>query len=75
MYAVVEYNDYRKEQRFEVISVTDDIEYAKKLAFQNAKKALPDDEWNYKITSKLCFYICQFFSLPFNHCFYILSVP
>lgn len=52
MYAVVEYNDYRKEQSFEVILTTDDVEYAKKLAFQNAKKALPDDEWNYKITSK-----------------------
>ena len=55
MYAVVEYNDYRKEQSFEVIATTDDIEYAKKVAFQNAKKNLPKDRINsiYKITTKI----------------------
>ena len=36
MYAVVEYNDYRKEQSFEVITTTDDMAYAKKVAFQYA---------------------------------------
>jgi hypothetical protein len=30
MYAVVEYDDYRKEQSFEVIMTTDDVNYAKK---------------------------------------------
>jgi hypothetical protein len=36
MYAVVEYNDYRKEQSFDVTMTTDDVEYAKKVAFQYA---------------------------------------
>ena len=36
MYAVVEYNDFRKEQSFEVITTTDDVDYAKKVAFQYA---------------------------------------
>ena len=55
MYAVVEYNDYRKEQSFEVIATTDDVEYAKKVAFQNAKKNLPKDTSDsiYKITTKI----------------------
>jgi hypothetical protein len=30
MYALVEYNDYRKEQSFELITTTNDVEYAKK---------------------------------------------
>ena len=55
MYAVVKYNDYRKEQSFEVIMATSDVEYAKKIAFQNAKKKLPKDTNDYicKITSKI----------------------
>ena len=55
MYAVVEYNDYRKEQSFEVIATTEDVEYAKKVAFQNAKKNLPKDRFDsiYKITTKI----------------------
>ncbi len=36
MYAVVKYNDYHKEQSFEVITITTDVEYAKKVAFQYA---------------------------------------
>ena len=32
MYAVVRYNDYRKEQDFEIIGTTTDVEYAKKIA-------------------------------------------
>jgi len=46
MYAVVEYNDYRKEQSFEIIITTDDVEYAKKVAFQNAKKQIPENNCN-----------------------------
>ena len=37
MYAV-EYNDDRKEQSFNVKMVTEDVELAKKVAFNNAKK-------------------------------------
>lgn len=33
MFAVVKYNDYRKEQSFEIIACTEDVEYAKKMAF------------------------------------------
>ena len=55
MYAVVKYNDYRKELSFEVIIVSDDVEYAKKVAFQNVKKKLPKDTSDsiYKITTKI----------------------
>ena len=38
MYAVVYFTDYRKDNRFEVVGVTKDVEYAKKVAFQIAKK-------------------------------------
>lgn len=40
MYAVVDFTDYRKDNRFEVLHTTQDVEYAKKLAFQFAKKEL-----------------------------------
>ena len=40
MYAVVEYNDYRKQQSFEVIATTDDVDYAKKVAFQYAMNSI-----------------------------------
>lgn len=55
MYAVVEYNDYHKDQCFEVIMTTDDIEYAKKAAFQRAKKNIPKARRStcYKITTKI----------------------
>jgi hypothetical protein len=55
MYAVVEYNDYRKEQSFKVITATNDAEYAKKIAFQYAKKNIPTCNNNsiYKITTKM----------------------
>ena len=33
MYAVVEYNNYRKEQYFEIKSTTNDLDYAKKIVF------------------------------------------
>jgi hypothetical protein len=36
MYDVVEYNDYRKEQSFEVITTFDDVDDANKVAFQYA---------------------------------------
>ena len=54
MYAVVEYTDCRKEQFFKVIITTDDVEYAKKVVFQNAKKYLPKSTADdvYKITTE-----------------------
>lgn len=55
MYAIVKYNDYLKEQHFEVIRTTDDVEYAKKFAFQLAKKLLSsykDTCCVYKIANK-----------------------
>ena len=52
-YAVVEYNDDRKEQSFNIKMVTEDVELAKKVAFNNAKKNIPArDKGNHKITSK-----------------------
>lgn len=55
MFAIVEYNDYRKEQSFEVIMTTDNVEYAKKIAFQHMKKIMytyPDFSM-YKITTNI----------------------
>ena len=60
MYAVVDFTDYRKDNRFEVVGVTKDVEYAKKVAFQNAKKKLSrqrnTEKTFYKITSKIADY-------------------
>ncbi len=55
MYAVIKYNDYSKEQFFEVIMTTHDLNYAKKVAFHSAKEDLPKDtnEYNYKITTEI----------------------
>ncbi len=56
MYAVIEYNDYRKEQNFEIIITTNDVDYAKKVAFHYAKKDISkyeDDDSICKITTKL----------------------
>jgi hypothetical protein len=57
MYTVVNFTDYRKEQSLEVIVTTDDLEYAKKVAFQEAKEELSKDKNTensiYKITSKI----------------------
>ena len=58
MYAVVEYNDYRKEQSFEVITTTDDVDYAKKVAFQYAmndikKASIYTNDSVYRITTKV----------------------
>ena len=54
MYAVVKYNDSRKEQSFEIIIATSNVEYAKKVAFQNAKKDIPKctDGSIYRITTE-----------------------
>jgi len=56
MYAVVYFTDYRKDNRFEVVTCEEDVEYAKKLAFKFAKKELTrqrnTEETFYKITSK-----------------------
>jgi hypothetical protein len=40
MYAVVYFTDYRKDNRFDVVNTTEDVEYAKKSAFKIAKKEL-----------------------------------
>ena len=57
MYAVVDFTDYRKDNRFEVVGVTEDVEYAKKVAFQIAKKELSrmrnTEKSFYKITTKI----------------------
>ena len=61
MYAVVEYSDSRKENYFKVITTTDWLDFAKKIAFKHAKDYLihennfktPDDEVFYKITSEI----------------------
>jgi len=57
MYAVVDFTDYRKDNRFEVLGVTEDVEYAKKVAFQIAKKELSrqrnTEKTFYKITRKI----------------------
>lgn len=59
MYAVVRYNDYRKEQHFEIIGTTNDVEYGKIIAFnkikeniQNMTKCKNDDEL-YKIETDI----------------------
>jgi len=59
MYAVVRYNDYRKEEHFEIIATTTDVEYAKKIAFnkikeniQNMPEPTNDDEL-YKISDHI----------------------
>lgn len=63
MYAAVKFSDYRKEQSFEVIASTDDLEHAKKVAFQNAKKELSrgknTENYIHKITSNIeeCTYL------------------
>ena len=57
MYAVVDFTDYRKDNRFEVVTFTEDLEYAKKIAFQSAKKTLSrqrnTEKTFYKITTKI----------------------
>jgi len=56
MYAVVDFTDYRKDNRFEVVGVTEDVEYAKKIAFQIAKQELSKQRNTensvFKITTK-----------------------
>jgi len=57
MYAVVYFTDYRKDNRFEVVEFTNDVEYAKKMAFHLAKKELSrqrnTENYFYKITTKI----------------------
>ena len=56
MYAVVRYNDYRKEEYFEIIATTTDIEYAKKIAFNKIKEGMPEckqDDELYKIATDI----------------------
>jgi len=51
MYAVIEYNNYRKEQNFEIKLVTNDLDYAKKIAFNNAKNDIKNS--SHKITTNI----------------------
>lgn len=56
MYAVVRYNDYRKEEDFEIIATTTDVEYAKKIAFNKIKEGMPEpknDDELYKIATHI----------------------
>ena len=56
MYAVVRYNDYRKEEDFKIIATTTDVEYAKKIAFNKIKEGMPeckDDDELYKIATDI----------------------
>jgi hypothetical protein len=56
MYAVVRYNDYRKEEYFEIIATTTDVEYAKKIAFNKIKEGMPEckqDDELYKIATNI----------------------
>ena len=56
MYAVVRYNDYRKEEDFEIIATTIDVEYAKKIAFNKIKEGMPEckhDDELYKIATDI----------------------
>lgn len=58
-FSVVKYNDVEKKPTFEVITSTDDVEYAKKVAFQCAKKNMIQEknadktggDWVYKIST------------------------
>jgi hypothetical protein len=53
MYAVVEFTDYRKDNRFEVVAFTEDVEYAKKLTFKSANKDLSRQRNNEKTFFKI----------------------
>lgn len=57
MYAVVDFADCRNETTFEIIMATPDVEHAKRVAFQIAKKELSkekDTETSFhKITTKM----------------------
>lgn len=56
MYLIVEYNCH-KEQDFEIKMVTNDFDYAKKLAFNNAKMSIRDA--SFKITTNIQEYHLQ----------------
>ena len=56
MYAVIRYNDYRKEEYFEIIATTTDVEYAKKIAFNKIKEGMPEckqDDELYRIATDI----------------------
>jgi len=58
MYAVVKYEDYRKEQSYEVIITADDLDYVKKVAFQYAMNDIKQmsgyaNDSIYRITTKV----------------------
>ena len=51
IYAVVEYFNYHKRQYFDIKMVTKDVELAKKVAFNNARKHIRSKNRN-RITTK-----------------------
>jgi len=54
MYAVIEYYNYHKSQNFSIKLTTDDVEYAKKIAFNYAKENMPTNTTSiFKITTKI----------------------
>ena len=60
MYAVVIYDDYRKEVEIEIIATTSDLEYAKKIAFSKIKEKMfeyknynEDNDELYKIETNI----------------------
>lgn len=60
MYAVVIYDDYRKEVEIEIIATTSDVEYAKKIAFNKIKEKMfeyknynKDEDELYKIGTNI----------------------
>ena len=54
MYIVIKYNDYKKEQKIEILNATEDKDEAKRVAYTEAVKAIPKDEGNkYRITTKV----------------------
>jgi len=72
MYAVVRYNDYRKEEHFEIIATTTDVEYAKKIAFNKIKERLnkikerPPEPTNDDELYKIATYIETEYFQPIN---------
>lgn len=55
MYAVVKFNDSYEKEYFEVIITSDNLEYAKKVAFSSCKEDLPKDtdDYIYRITTEI----------------------
>ena len=64
MYAVIEYNNFCKEQIFQIKLITNNLDNAKKIAFNSAKNEIPKDNNIYKITTN----IKKFYIRPNHEC-------